>query len=480
VTVAAATEASGGNAIVGHAIEGGRQRRRTRLPPDLHPPDCERFMYVLNRRHYGYSYADWHLSPFNSAGSSTDHVSSSVIETARATLEAQMTGPEILARAHDGTAYVDFFRGLLARVSASTGASSAAAICAHKVDAGDAAQSSPEMSVVDHIASLLADSVALQPLAMPPFTAEQKVEMQIRNVDEQGNHIGPLVGRHLLATAAEVVVDAPGVDDRETNSSGIRDENRPAPQVTMELQVSQERVNVKITDQYHQDGADDGRQRTGTSDVSSDSSAAQMLTAALKSAATAETSLLFFDNGAGDYKTCEEAIAELYELLLVKQSAEIEGNIDSGQSTYAASDAAVSRVVLEAAKVIQPGSDIKENQQGAIAFRSALQLLANLGFMLEAAAWVEDLDCNESPYHALHGGGSAATPEYEAAIGEARERASRQERCYRYVVVMQRPRASKEFDEQKTAEWIQRYKAQLSRLRLPTDTCLSRRDPNSQ
>ena len=495
VTVATGPVGPNGNQIDGHAVEGGRRRRGTRLPPDLHPPDCERFIYALDRRHHGYSYADWIRSPFTSLDSgrysgstaSRSHngdrddedATSSGIETARAQLEAQMTGPEILARAQDGVAFVQFFRGLLARVSSFTGASSAAAICAPGPEASDLASASSQ-SVVEHIASLLADSVSLQaPFTGLALTAGQRMEMQV-NMSEynRGHHAGPLVGHHLLGMVAQTVGD-----DRV----GIRDDSRLAVQVTIEMKVERERVSVTISDPHRQHGAERGEQTSGLrSNAGLGSSAAQMVTEALGAAPIEEVSLLFFDSGVGDYRKCEEAIAEFYELLLVKQTAQDEGQTSDEKTMNAFGDMAVTRVVLEAAKVIRHRNRARGEQEmaeGAIAFRSALQLLPDVGFVLEAAAWVEDLDCSGAPQRALHGGGSAVAPEHEAAIGEARERA-RRERCYRYVVVMQRPRSRTgqvdETNEKKTKEWIQRYKAQLARLRLPTNTCLSQRDTNSE
>ena len=287
-------------------------------------------------------------------------------------------------------------------------------------------------------------------------------------------HAGPLVGHHLLGTVAHTVGDDP---------VGIREDSRPAAaQVTVEMKVERERVSVTISNPHDQHRAERGE-------------AAQMLRDALGTAAVEEASLLFFDGGVGDYHKCEEAIAELYELLSVKQSAQSEGHTGDEETTNAFGDMAVTRVVLEAAKVIRRRNRARGEQQnadGAIAFRSALQLLPDLGFSLEAAAWVEDLDCSGAPQRALHGGGSAVAPEHEAAIGEARERA-RRERCYRYVVVMQHPRAKRstsrawsaegwteEMDGKQTKEWVQRYEAQLARLRLPTNTCLPQRDPNSE
>ena len=135
-------------------------------------------------------------------------------------------------------------------------------------------------------------------------------------------HAGPLVGHHLLGTVAHTVGDDP---------VGIREDSRPAAaQVTVEMKVERERVSVTISNPHDQHRAERGE-------------AAQMLRDALGTAAVEEASLLFFDGGVGDYHKCEEAIAELYELLSVKQSAQSEGHTGDEETTNAFGDMAVTR-----------------------------------------------------------------------------------------------------------------------------------------
>eukprot|EP01046_Picozoa_sp_COSAG06_P047714 COSAG06_NODE_6991_length_2684_cov_390.096712_1_plen_173_part_10 len=162
------------------AVEGGKKRRSsTRLPDDLHPPDCERWLYVLDRRHRAYiSTNDIDAPHQQQDNDKDDDVEGGLLHQHDS--GGGMSGSELLDRARDASQFVDFFRGLLARVGLSSGASAAASICAadDAIGAGGGGKSQQqkqqqgqegsELSVVEHIAALLAESMALQtPLAIP-------------------------------------------------------------------------------------------------------------------------------------------------------------------------------------------------------------------------------------------------------------------------------------------------------------------------
>ena len=381
-----------------------------------------------------------------------------------------MSRDEVLARAQDAAAFVNFFRGLLARVSSSHSASSAQAICAPETDAGVVGA----FTVVSHIASLLADSISLQPLAVPRFTDKQQVDMQNSANDNRVPHIRPIVGRQLLGTVAQVVGKKSRAGAKFADQTISKE---VPPPLTVELTVGEEGVDVDVTNKQLQQSADRDAQTLGVGSNGSVGNAAQTLVAALNAATTAQTSLLLFDDGAAGHRVCEVAMAELRGLLLVERKTQPGHPVDDTNSTNAYENMAVTRVVLEAARVLQRRSPTKDkhesNNGGAIAFRSALQLLPQLGFKIEAATWVEDLDCNESQRMRL-------ALENEAMIVQV------QEHCYRYVVVMQRPDKTSPWSRdtgmvqnendpsaEMTKEWAQRFNSQLDRLRISSGTCLS-------
>ena len=108
-----------------------RPHQTKRLPSGLHPPDCERFVYILTRRP----------------------------ETAD---EAQ----QALRCAIDGQEFVQFFRDLIALAGSSPSASDAASICA----VIEEEEQVEEISVAEHVAQMLALSEAMHPLAVPTAT----------------------------------------------------------------------------------------------------------------------------------------------------------------------------------------------------------------------------------------------------------------------------------------------------------------------